>query len=243
MKVKYNNQGKSKTNENKTGAYSMPKIESENKFVDKSGAHGLFNFDKDGVLKIGGIAAYMTPMASWAIYAYILGNHLDRKKVTDITYYVGKIQGIVAVRLLRDKFGIRKQLFDTILEQLAMVGLGRNEIVVFNETSKQVILKKKVSPFPETYVKIFGYQADALDHFHRGDIAGVLEEMFGEEMIVIEKECKSQGKDFCITEAFPKSALSGMRLTGEQRSQVPDSEDKYPEIKKIKENCTSLYLK
>src|SRR3989338_5955865 len=100
----------------------MRKIESKNKFVDKSSAHGMFHFDKEGILKIGGITAYMMPMASLAIQNHLLVNYLNKKKVNDIFYYVGKIQGIVAVRLLRDKFGVKKQIFDTILEQLAMIG-------------------------------------------------------------------------------------------------------------------------
>ncbi len=221
----------------------MPNKKSVNEFVDKSTVHGMFRFDERGILKIGGVTAYMMPMASLVIHDYLSRKYLDNKKVNDIIYYTGKIQGIVAVKILRDKFGIKskKEIFNTTVDQSRMVGLGKNEIIRFNEKDKHIIVRKLVVPYEETYIKIFGYQKESVGYFERGNLAGMLEELFGEKMIAIEKTCKAQGNSDCIEEAFPLESLRIRKLTEKEKDQIPKPEDQYPEIERL--NKVLTYLK
>lgn len=214
----------------------MRKVESKNKFVDKSSAHGMFQFDDDGTLRIAGVVAYMMPMTSVAIQYSLMSKHLDKKKLDDIIYYTAKIQGVVAVKILRDKFGIKskRELFFTSLDQGSMIGLGKGEVIRFNEKDKHVFLKKKSSPYEDAYTKILGYQKEPVGHFFRGVLAGVLEELFGEDMVVIEKQCKAIGNNSCIYEGLPRGSINIKKLSELEKAQMPIPEDAFPEIKKLK---------
>ncbi len=214
----------------------MKNIQSENKFVDKSNAHGLFNFDKDGTLRIAGVAAFMMPMTSLAIQYSLMSKHLEKKKLDDIIYYVAKIQGVVAVKILRDKFGIKskKELFFTSLDQGSMIGLGKDEVIRFSEKDKHVILKKQVSPYEDAYTKTFGHQKEPIGHFFRGVLAGVLDELFEEPMVVIERQCKAAGNPFCTYEGFPVSSSGSRKITETEKHQIPAPETDFPEMENLK---------
>ena len=221
----------------------MEEKEGGNRFVGKSAAHGLFQFDERGVFRIGGLAAYMMPMPSLVIQNRLLSTHLDDITVRDIHYYTGKIQGIVSVKLLRDKFGVKsiKDVFYTTLDQLGMIGLGKNKVMRFSQKERSVILKKDISPYEDIYRIAFGYQRNPIGHFHRGAIAGMLGELFGEEMVAVEKKCRAQGQESCIEEAFPLSQVGSRKLTHFEKLQLPSPESRYPEINRLK--SVSLYLK
>ena len=65
---------------------------------------------------------------------------MRKKKLDDIIYYVAKIQGVVAVKILRDKFGIKskKELFFTSLDQGSMIGLGKDEVIRFSKKTSML---------------------------------------------------------------------------------------------------------
>ncbi|NOZ80992.1 MAG: hypothetical protein GXP63_04935 [DPANN group archaeon] len=214
-----------------------------NSFVRLMGGHGIFRFDRNGVLRVAGVEALMLPMTSFAMQQFLLNKYLDRHIVQDIFYHTGKIQGKVAVRILRDKFGIKdpKRIFSMIMEQYKMVGMGRNEILKLDRKNHIVLLKKVVAPYEEKYLKLFGTQKEPVSQGHRGATAGIFEEIFGEEMVTIEKQCKVQGKQFCLEETFPTRLIKKKDLSPMEKRQLPSPVSRYPELRQLEQ--TMHYLR
>jgi hypothetical protein len=210
-----------------------------NKFVNKSQAHKQFSFDDQGMLRVIGVIAQMTPMVSEIAKFTFLTEQVEKKKVEDCYYYTGFAQGVVAVKLLKNKFGIqnKKSILDHIIEQSGMGGFGKLTPIRFNEEKKQFIMQFN-STFAKLYKNILGLSNECIDHFARGNLAGVFTELYGEQFIGFEKQCIAQGKKFCILEYIPEHQID--KIEEKVKKQIPTKLNAVKSLKKF--SLTSNFL-
>lgn len=192
----------------------------------------LFRHTKDGALLSADLKAIMIPMTTEVVKQKLLLDTSCDNKSHDILYYTGFFQGVAAVRLL-NKYGFKepKKVFDVILQQSSLGGHGNVELQQFSPSKRHVMVKLN-SIFAKQTRAVFGVSKVPVDHFVRGNIAGVLTELFGCDMVGVEKQCIVQGKDYCILSFVPLEDSSD--LSSAEKEQVPASSEIYKKIKKLK---------
>jgi predicted hydrocarbon binding protein len=210
--------------------------ENKSNYIEKAVAGGMFKFHEDGTVELGNIAANIIPVTSRVVEYYLLSKHFDEYKVNSILYFSLKIQARTAVKYIQEMLGVKskRKVIEMLFEQYKMVGFGKSEIIRWDEETKRVTIKRVNCPYAKHFKKLFGVQKKPICHYQRGSPAGFLQELFGEEMVVIEKECVAQNKSYCIEEAFPRRILDEMELSESEMEQVPPRDEDIPEFDEIK---------
>jgi hypothetical protein len=117
---------------------------------------------------------------------------------TIILYIQGKNCGKRSCRRLMGKYRDKTKLLNIVTEYKKSEKWGVIEFSVDLEKGEGNIIVRE-----SFEAKQYGYSPVPVCHFLRGYLAGVLGEIMGKDITVIETECIARGSQFCLFEIVP----------------------------------------
>ena len=124
-----------------------------------------------------------------------------------ILYHLGKIQARTGGQIMYKRFGFKRSRKTVELsnEQSQMVGIGKPQLVKFDMENRHFIIRNLNTPFAKEYLRLYGKQEHAVDHFIRGVMAGAYESHTDSKgLVAIETQCMAMGKSHCLFEIRPE---------------------------------------
>ena len=192
---------------------------------------------ENGRFVMMGVLGMPLPISS-IINFYNLGYKKDRRFLQDSIYYVGKAQCSAALTYTHEVYGYSmKDTFDSICQQVQLIGGGIMEVSGINLDTRVMILKNNNSPFAEQFKKLCGTRKEGVCHFLRGICAALFEEIVRhevkkeQEMVAIEMKCIAKGNPMCVFEVRPRDRWD-MKLPI-VKEQMPSQEFDFEEMKRI----------
>ncbi len=173
----------------------------------------------------------------------LLHNSKDKKFITEIFYYIGKLQAFNGTNILIKRFGISasntKTFMQLFIDQGIMLGLSKGEFAILNENKPHILFMGKVN-FASKYKKMYGKQKEAVCHYMRGLIAGGLEAIFQpkDRLFVVEVKCAAKGDKNCVFEAKPESEWNN-ELFKKQYIPEPEYYNKLKELESLNKLLTN----
>ena len=192
---------------------------------------------KDGTFKLLGMYGRIVPIFTLVFIEKLFEDNFDKKKVDDLLYLAGESQSYSATAWTVNKIGIpvkgnELKIFRENSGHGEITGAGKTKIIKFDMKNKIIIAKIDNNIFCKQYQKCFGIQKECVDHYVRGLFSGTAKFLFGEDVIVIPKECASMGKKWCIYKIVPQKEY--IEKYGEKvKEYVPDKSLNIDAIKQV----------
>lgn len=157
---------------------------------------------KDGRFMIWKIPAIISQTYSLVYLQRLIEKRTSSKEMITLMHNMGRLQAQQGYRIISERFGYAKTIQDKInllkfnLGQTEIVGLGRSEVIRADFVKMHFIFKAE-SVFAKEYIRFFGMQKSAVDHFLRGASVAYIEELTGKKMVCIETSCVAKGDKYC----------------------------------------------
>jgi len=157
--------------------------------------------------KNGKVLLWNMPSLITALYVLVYQHATVEKlygkqAVIDVFYNLGKFQAKQAFKIVEKRFGYGQKLSKTNLLRFnttwgEFIGIGKFKWVKVDMKSKTFILQGR-SAVAEEYKKFFGIKKDNfVDHYIRGQAAGLIEELIDYPVFCIETKCIAAGHPLC----------------------------------------------
>src|SRR3989338_444724 len=120
----------------------------------------FFKMHEDGSITIWNVPSSYFPTNTICSYQLLMEKSGNRDLFKRISYDVGKLQGLISVKMMSNFFGIKKlkDIIDSLTMQSTFMGFGIIETIKFDEKNASFIMVNKTTPYAKEYVKLFGRQ-------------------------------------------------------------------------------------
>jgi len=156
---------------------------------------------ENGKLYIWGLPVLMTAVYV-NLFLYKLIEHKVGKEITKTIFYsLGRFQAKYGTRILAERFGYKeklqdfKKLLDQTLFNTSLLGFGNFKIKLF-DFEKKLFVVAGASSIAEEFKKFFKNK-EHIDHYLRGGLAGIFEELSREKYFCLETKCIANGDLAC----------------------------------------------
>ena len=164
--------------------------------------------------KEGQFFIWNVPGINLPLYTYIEMIYSIRPKcktIDRIIYSVAEKQAVIAVDYMRQKFGFKKEkdIIDSVLGQIAFLGLGQLKLVQLQLDVGRGLFKNEKNPFAIYHKQMYGSSPFPVDAYLAGVIAGTIEGVTGKTLVCLETKCIAKGDSACIFELMPANQVKG----------------------------------
>lgn len=190
--------------------------------MDKLNISDKIIFGKHFKWKEGQFFIWNVPGINFPMYTYIELLHsigAKCKSLDRILYSVAEKQAVIAVDYMRQRFGFKKEkdIIDSVLGQIALLGMGQLKLVMLQLSEGAGIFKNEKSPFAMYHKQMYGASSSPVDAYLAGIIAGTIEGVTGKTVVCIETKCVAKGDSACVFEVMPpakvKNALANYNFS------------------------------
>ena len=177
---------------------------SKRKMMEKQFSQ-FFKMHDYGSVSIWNVPSCYYPTNTVCSYQKLMEKSGNQELFKQISYDVGRLQGLISVKMMSSFFGIKnpKEIIDSLTMQSSFMGFGIMEIIKFDEKTSSFIIANKTTPYAKEYLKLFGKQKGSIDHYFAGLFCGTFSEMMKKELICQETQCIAKGDKVCLFETRP----------------------------------------
>lgn len=152
---------------------------------------------KDGINYLWHNPFIFFPSRSFSLFYHSLRRELGGE-VDEFFYWIGLLQGRNSTRMLKNRFGIKKEDIQDFVDGATIIGMGELTAVDYDKEITWGLVKGENSVLALRMVEIGGRTGYPVDHYLSGILAGGAEILGGHPFVCREEKCLARGDDACL---------------------------------------------